>query len=121
MAKKKVKKKAVKKQTTKKKATKKKTTKKKTAKRQKPAKKKPAAIPSSRKTIKPFEVCNYFGVYLREIFEKEHSRDRHVQLGQVFECLLSDLNGAWNLVKLYGRETPLARLHGEANPFHYDR
>jgi hypothetical protein len=131
MAKKKTKKKkTVKKPTTKRKTrktptkkrqTKKKSAERKPAKRQTPAKAELEQMPAGRQSIKPFEVCNYFGVYLREIFEKEHSRNRAVHLGEVFGCLISDLNGAWNLVKLYGPETPLEKLRGESNPYHYDR
>ena len=77
-------------------------------------------MPAGRKSIKPFEVCNHFGGYLREIFEKEHLQNRGVQLGEVFEYLLRDLQGAWNMVKLYGKETPLEKLRGESNQFHYD-
>ena len=120
MARKKSKKKAAKKRTAKKKSVKKKTTKKKTAKRRESPRTEPTEIPAGKRSVKPFDVCNYFGVYLREVFEKEHLQNRSVQLGEVFEHLLSDLNGAWNMVKLYGRETPLEKLRGERNPFHYD-
>jgi hypothetical protein len=113
MGKKKVKKKAVKKTTKKVKG--------KTAKKRKPAQSKPARMQDTSTAVKPFEVCNYFGVYLRDVFEREHLRKRNVELGEVFDCLLSDLNGAWNLVKLYGRETPIEKLQSEKNPFHYNR
>ena len=77
-------------------------------------------MPAGRKSIRPFEVCNYYGVYLREIFEKEHLQNRKAKLGEIFECLVSDLHGAWNMVKLYGNDTPLEKLRGEGNPFHHD-
>ena len=120
MARKTVKKKTVKKKAVKKTAAKKKTTKRKTAKRREPARTQPKETPAGRKSSKPFEVCNHFGVYLREIFEREHSHNQKAELGQVFEYLLNDLHGAWNMVKLYGKETPLQKLRGESNPFHYD-
>jgi hypothetical protein len=91
--------------------------KKRTPKRQEPA----STRPTDKQNFVPFEVCNYYGVYLREIFEKEHLRNRNVQLGEVFECLLNDLHGAWNLVKLYGKEATLESLRGKGNPFHHDK
>ena len=115
MARKKVKKRTVKKRTAKKKSTKGKR-----AKKREPRRAEPKEMPAGRKSIKPFEVCNHFGVYLREIFEKEHLQNRSVQVGEVFEYLLRDLQGAWNMVKLYGKEMPLENLRGESNPFHYD-
>lgn len=113
MARKNIKKKAINK-----KPAKKKPEKKKTEERREPARPKP--MPAGRKSIRPFEVCNYYGVYLREIFEKEHLQNRKAKLGEIFECLVSDLHGAWNMVKLYGNDTPLEKLRGEGNPFHHD-
>lgn len=123
MARKKVKKetakkKPAKKKTAKKKSAKKKTTKRKTAKRREPARTEPTKMPAGKR---PFEVCNHFGIHLREIFEKEHLRNRNAQLGEVVEYLLSDLQGVWNMVKLYGKETPLEKLRGKSDPFHYDK
>lgn len=120
MARKKVKKKTAKKKTGKKKAGKKKTTKRKTAKRREPARTEPTEMPAGKSSSKPFEVCNHFGVHLREIFEKEHMQNRQVQLGEVFEYLLGDLDGAWKMVKLYGQKMPIEKLRGKSNPFHYD-
>jgi hypothetical protein len=115
MARKKVKKKTAKKKTGKKKAAKRKT-----AKRREPARTEPTEVLPGKSSSKPFEVCNHFGVHLREIFEKEHSQNRQVQLGEVFEYLLGDLDGAWKMVKLYGKEMPIEKLRGKSNPFHYD-
>ncbi len=41
-------------------------------------------------------------------------------MGEVFEYLLGDLDGAWKMVKLYGKEMPLEKLRGKKDPFHYD-
>jgi len=98
----------------------KKKTKPKTAKPREPSSAEPQEMPAGKKSSKPCEVCNYYGVYLREIFEREHAQNGEAQVGQVFEYLLSDLHGLWNMVRLYGRETPLERLRGEGNPSHYD-
>ncbi len=101
----------------------KKKVKKKTAKKtgkKKAAKRKAAKKPAERTSVKPFEVCNHFGVHLREIFEKEHSQNHEVQLGEVFEYLLGDLDGAWKLVKLYGKDMPIEKLRNKSNPFEYD-
>ena len=121
MAKKKTKKKAVKRKPATKRPARKKTPKKKTAKRRERAETEPTEMPGGRRGLKPFDVCNYYGVYLREIFEKEHLRDHKAKLGNVFDCLVSDLRGAWNMVKLYGKDTPLQKLRGEGNPFHHDK
>lgn len=106
MAKTKIKKEAAKKNTTHRPA-------KKETKKREPA----STGQTDRKDFVPFDVCNYYGVYLREIFENEHLRNRDILLGEVFERLLSDLHGAWNLVKLYGREASLESLRGKGNPF----
>lgn len=94
---------------------------KKAANRRVPAATGPTEMLAGGKSVKPFEVCNHFGMYLREVFEKEYSQNRGVQLGQVFEYLLRELQGAWDMVNLYGKETPLEKLRGESKPFHYDR
>ena len=124
MARKKVKKRAVKKIIAKKKTPKKKrprkTAKRKTARTRGPVETEPTEMPAGKSSIKPFEVCNHFGVHLREIFEKEHMQNRQVQLGEVFEYLLGDLDGAWKMVKLYGKEMPIEKLRGKSNPFPYD-
>ena len=119
MATKKVKKRTVKKKTAKKRRSRK-TAKRKKARTREPIETEPTEMPAGKSSIKPFEVCNHFGVHLREIFEKEHSQNRQVQLGEVFEYLLGDLDGAWKMVKLYGKEMPLEKLRGKKDPFHYD-
>ena len=109
------------KRATKENSRKKKTTDRKTAKRRKPVTTEPTEMPTGRKSVRPFEVCNHFGIHLREIFEKEQLQNRSVQLGEIFEYLLRDLQGTWNMVNLYGKDTPLEKLRGESNPCHYDR
>jgi len=120
MAKKKLKKKGGKKKTARKKKETPTRPKRKTAKKRQPARTRPTEMPAGKKSIKPFEVCNYFGVCLRDAFEREYLQNRGVLLGEVFEHLLSDVHGAWNMVKLYGKQTPIEKLRGESNPFHYD-
>ena len=125
MARKKVKKTTAKKTAAKKKTAKteagrKKTTKKKAAKSRGAATTEPTGIRAANSSVKPFEVCNHFGVHLRDVFEKEHSQNRQVQLGEVFEYLLGDLDGAWKMLKLYGKEMPVEKLRGKSNPFNYD-